>query len=71
MGDVVELTHFTVNRNPEEYGETDDAFDVKMLDFLVNVLLLHVPAEFPSKADDPSMAALETWSSVGIAGSQT
>ena len=67
-GDKLELTSFTVHRKPGQYSKTDDEYEVAMLNYLVSVLLLHIPAEFPCKSDDPAMGALEAWSAVGISG---
>jgi len=56
-----------VNRDPEQYGETDDQFDAAMISYLVNVLLLHQDDEFPSEQPDPETRAIEEWSQVGSA----
>lgn len=48
-----------VNRAPAEYSETDAAYDAKMLAFLVDRLLLGLPATFPMREDaDPAKASL-------------
>ena len=57
-----------VNRDPEQYGCTDDERDAKMVAYLIAVLLLRIPAKFPSMWEDPTKAALEQWSVVGRAG---
>lgn len=36
-----------VNRNPEQYPETDDAYDLRLLSFLIDRLLLEKPVPFP------------------------
>ena len=57
-----------VNRDAEQYGSTDDERDAKMVEYLINVLLLRRPAKFPSMWTSKSKAALEQWSVVGRAG---
>jgi hypothetical protein len=58
------------NRAPEEYRETDDAHDTKLLAFLVDRLLLGLPAEFPLREHvDPAKASLIIHSVVGSARS--
>jgi hypothetical protein len=56
-----------VNRDSSQYHESDDTYDLRMLVFLVERLLLHRDAEFPSKSPDESNAALEEWSVIGRA----
>lgn len=47
------------NRAPEEYRETDAAHDAKMLAFLVDRLLLGLPATFPIREGvDPAKTSL-------------
>lgn len=57
-----------VNRDPDQYGGTDDEYDRRMIAYLIDVLLLRRPAKFPSKAKDSKRRALEQWSQVGRAG---
>jgi hypothetical protein len=46
-----------VNRAPDEYRETDAEHDAKVLGFLVDRLLLGLPAEFPLRGHvDPAKA---------------
>jgi hypothetical protein len=46
------------NRAPEEYRETDDAYDAKLLAFLVDRLLLGLSPAFPLREHvDPSKAS--------------
>jgi hypothetical protein len=56
-----------VNRDPEQYSETDDSHDVEMIDFLIDVLLLGRRAEFPSDESDPEKRVLSQWSQIGRA----
>ncbi|KAA0217274.1 MAG: hypothetical protein DYG94_01435 [Leptolyngbya sp. PLA3] len=57
----------TVNRDPEQYGATDDDRDLELLLFLIDRLLLGRRAEFPSRQADPGKAALEQWHIIGRA----
>lgn len=41
----------TVNRDPAEYNQPDDDYDIKILDFLINKLLLNKNVSFPSPPD--------------------
>ncbi len=56
------------NRDPEQYLETDDERDRAMVLFLIDVLLLHRPGEFPSAEPSDTKRALMQWSQVGRAG---
>lgn len=65
-GCELNFTHAEVNRDPEQYSETDDDADRKMIPYLINTLLLRRPAQFPSGTGQDE-DALATWSSVGRA----
>lgn len=56
-----------VNRDPEQYTETSDKRYAEMISYLVDVLLLHQRALFPS--EDPSIdkRVIMEWSLVGRA----
>ena len=56
-----------VNRNPEQYSEISDERDAKMISYLVDVLLLHRDADFPSDEPSSEKSALMNWSQVGRA----
>ena len=66
-GDRYRMVEADVNRDPEQYSETSDERDAKMISYLVDVLLLHQESRFPS--DDPSSEkqAIMNWSQVGRA----
>ena len=66
-GDSYVMIEAHVNRNLEHYTETSYKRDAEMSSYLVDVLLLHQRAVFPS--DDPSSEkqALLKWSQVGRA----
>ena len=57
-----------LNRDPDQYRCTDDLYDAKMIQYLIDVLLLRRRAKFPSKSKDKKRRALEQWSQVGRAG---
>ena len=42
-----------VNREPEQYKETDVSYDRKLVGFLIDAFLLHKPSQFPKPADQP------------------
>jgi hypothetical protein len=41
------VTHATVNRDPSQYNQQDDAYDIKLLNFLIDRLLLNKNVPFP------------------------
>jgi hypothetical protein len=43
-----------VNRDPEQYRETDDRRDAQILRFLIEAILLQRNVPFPSRADAPA-----------------
>jgi ADP-ribosylglycohydrolase len=57
-----------VNRDPDEYTNTDDLHDAALIDYLIDVLLLRRRASFPARLPTSGEAALEQWSFVGQAG---
>lgn len=61
------LGKVSVNRNPSQYGETDDNYDAAMLSYLIDVVLRGVPSSFPIKQGDEEMAPLQAWSVAGNA----
>jgi len=48
-GDSFLVTKALVNRDPDEYKIADDAFDVELLSFLIDNLLLGQPARLPER----------------------
>jgi len=54
-----------VNRNPEQYKETSDAQDAKMISYLVDVLLLQRDSAFPSSGLSAEERVLMRWSQIG------
>ena len=47
-GDGSRMIEAHVNRDPEQYTETRDAHDAKMISYLIDILLLQNEAAFPS-----------------------
>jgi hypothetical protein len=56
-----------VNRDSAQYGGTSDEQDADMISYLVDALLLHQEAEFPSNEPSPEKRTLMNWSQVGRA----
>lgn len=67
-GERLHLGAVLVNRDPEQYGQTDDAQDRRILIFLIRAILLGEPAPFPTATDMPAEeAAIQAWSIAGKA----
>lgn len=66
-GDLWSSIECTVNRDPEQYGGTDDQHDLLMLSYLIDTLLLGRYAPFPSTQPNAELAALDEWHIVGRA----
>jgi hypothetical protein len=56
-----------VNRDPEQYKETSDKNDAEMIIYLVDAVLLHKEADFPSDEPSYEKKAVINWSRVGRA----
>lgn len=67
VADGYRMVEADVNRNPDQYKETRDETDAKMIAFLIDLLLLHQNAVFP--CDDPpsNELVLANWGLVGRA----
>lgn len=63
-GDRLYLGSVRANRDPEQYGETDDRHDAAMLRWVIDVVLRGVPSQFPTKGDDGPLAS---WAVAGSA----
>jgi hypothetical protein len=48
-GDTLHLGQAQINRDPTMYDETDDAYDRRLLDFIIDAVLLGKPAAYPDK----------------------
>ena len=55
------LVSAEINRDPEQYTETDDALDAQMVLYLIDSLLLGRMGDVPGDPDNP----LKLWSSLG------
>jgi ADP-ribosyl-[dinitrogen reductase] hydrolase len=56
-----------VNRDPDQYSQTDDQLDAELIAYLIDVLLLGRAAPFPSNEPDAGKSALAAWAEVGQA----
>jgi len=66
--DQLYLGQVRVNRDPEQYDETDDEYDRRLLAYLIVVVLLGGHAPFPTREEPTSeQAALQAWSLAGKA----
>jgi len=66
-GDAYRMIAAEVNRDPEQYRETDDEMDARLIVYLIDVLLLGRSADFPSTEPDEQTRALKKWSQIGRA----
>ena len=66
-GNTLYLGWARVNRDPEQYGETDTSYDQTLLLYLIEVVLLGKPEEFPVKRGSEDTAPLQAWSVAGSA----
>jgi hypothetical protein len=66
-GDCYRMIEAHLNRDPDQYGETDDTRDAKMISYLIDALLLKKHTAFPSEDSDSEKEALMQWSQVGRA----
>jgi hypothetical protein len=66
-GDAYRMVEAEVNRDPEQYRETNDDRDARMISYLIDVLFLGRQADFPSDEPDSEKTALQQWSQVGRA----
>lgn len=63
-GSLMTFTHAEVNRHPKQYKETDDEHDRKMIPYLIDVLLLKKPSNYPEKRDDFN-GGIQQWAVMG------
>jgi len=56
-----------INRDSEEYSETNDEKDKKLISYIIDLILLQKEAVFPSDEESTENSALENWSFVGRA----
>jgi hypothetical protein len=55
------------NRDPKQYKQTSDERDAEMISYLIDLLLLHKKAIFPSGKKSSDNQVLMQWSQVGRA----
>jgi hypothetical protein len=65
--DSFRIIEADVNRDPEQYKQTSDERDAEMISYLIDLLLLHKKAVFPSNETSSKKQALKQWSQVGRA----
>jgi hypothetical protein len=56
-----------VNGDPEQYHLSSDHQETKMINYLIDLLLLRREVSFPSEGCSPEDSAIKAWSSVGRA----
>lgn len=66
-GDGHRMVEAEANRDPEQYQGTDDKADAALISYLIDVLLLHRPVDFPLAGDSPEQQALMMWGFAGRA----
>jgi hypothetical protein len=64
-GDSYVMIEADVNRDPEQYEETSDERDAEMISYLIDMLLLHQRALFPSEDSSIDKQVIMGWSLVG------
>ncbi len=63
----MEIAEAWVNRKTDEYSCVDDAYDAGVLSWLIDVLLLKRPAEYPDAGLGEGPGLLRQWGEVGRA----
>jgi len=66
-GDRHAMVNIEANRDPEQYNQQNDKYDVQMLSYLIDALLLGQSGQFPvlDPNASPEINALQQWSIVG------
>ena len=67
-GSLGRMVSADVNRDRDQYSEENDDKDANMISYLIDLLLLHQAAEFPSDEASLEKRALINWGLVGRAG---
>jgi hypothetical protein len=67
VGHGFRMVEANANRDPEQYKETSNERDAEMISYLVDVLLLHEKAIFPSDETSSDKQTLMKWSQIGRA----
>jgi len=63
----MEIAEAWVNRDKEQYTCVDDDYDARLLSWLIDVLLLKRPAQYPGSGLRAVLEPLRQWSEVGRA----
>ena len=66
-GECSKMVDVQVNGDPEQCSGIRDGHDREMISYLIDVLLLHLPAAFPSEETDQQERAVANWAQVGRA----
>ena len=66
-GDAARMVSAEVSRDPTQYKGTSDEHDRALISYLIDILLLGLPSDYPSEEPDPGKRALQGWSEVGRA----
>ena len=66
-GEGCRMTEALVNRDPAQWRGMDDKADAALISYLIDVLLLRRPADFPLAGDSPEEQAIMMWGPVGRA----
>lgn len=53
-GDRLYLDYATANRDPREWGVSNDAHDGALLRHTIDILLRHVPSKYPAEPEEPA-----------------
>ena len=67
VGDGVRLVGAEVNRDPEQYKSTNDERDARLLEYVIDAVLLRRAVEFPADPNVPDPAIMQAWAAVGRA----
>ena len=66
-GDGWKMIEADLNRDPEQHGVTNDERDAELISYLLDVVLLHRDAIFPSEEPSSDKSTLINWSLIGRA----
>ena len=66
-GDGARLVGAEVNRDPEQYSSIDEEQDARLLEYVIDAVLLRRGAEFPVDPASPDLPVLQAWAAVGRA----
>ena len=64
-GETWTMTRADVNRDQRQYTETNDESDARLVEYLIDALLLHKAVRWPGTSGPAGSSAITNWSSVG------